>query len=315
MTRERLQPSGDGSLFGGLRNAVVITGAVLLTLFLGLLLSQGDGQQIRQVIPLLPTIVQQVAAELPTRVLPTFTPTPTATPLPPTAEPSATVTPSPTATATSSPTPIPVLPTPCPAAPEEWIAYVVVEGDTLADIAATFEASVELLVDINCLAGAAVTPGMLLYVPGSTADEVTCGPPPAWVRYLVQPGDTVFSLARRTGTSVIEIINANCLDFNARIYVNTLIYLPRLPATATPTPSPVPTNTPQPPPPPTATPQPPPPPTPTETPPPPPPTETPLPPPPTETPLPPTPTETPLPPPPTPTETPLPPTSAPPPTF
>jgi hypothetical protein len=57
-------------------------------------------------------------------------------------------------------------------------------------------------------------------------------PPANWTSYLVQRGDTLFSLARQTGTTVSTIRQVNCLG--DVLYYGTTIYLPARPV-ATPT--------------------------------------------------------------------------------
>jgi LysM repeat protein len=81
-----------------------------------------------------------------------------------------------------------------------------------------------------------------------TQTPIPCGPPPNWVVYIVQPGDTVFSLAARTGISDEALRFANCLR-NNNIRVGQQLYLPFVPPTLTPTATtqpPTPTDTPTP---------------------------------------------------------------------
>jgi len=57
-----------------------------------------------------------------------------------------------------------------------------------------------------------------------------------WATYIVQWGDTLYSLAPDTGTTVEELMLANCL-YDNRIYVGQILYVPRLlikPSTITP---------------------------------------------------------------------------------
>ncbi len=235
--------------------------------------------------------------------------------------------PSPVPSPTQGPTPTPpsvLYPTCTP--PAGWLPYRVRAGDTLYNLAWRAGTSPLLIQQANCLVGETLTVGRILYLPPqffATPTRVPCGPPPGWVRYIVQPGDTLWNLSVRLGVSVEAIRWANCMtDYTLR--VGQPLYLPAYPpplsptptrfptATRTPTPTPTGTQTPTP----TVTPTPtgtvtgtPTPtesPTPTETPPP---TESPTPP--TETPL---PTESPIPPTetPPPTESPIPPTEIPP---
>jgi len=49
-----------------------------------------------------------------------------------------------------------------------------------------------------------------------------------WPTYSVVWGDTLFSLARATGSTVEELMLANCL-YNDHIYADQILYVPRLP--------------------------------------------------------------------------------------
>jgi len=225
----------------------------------------------------------------------------------------------------------------CGEVPEGWLLYTVQPGETLASLAAATAATTAELAAANCLDGGELTAGMQVLVPRQPAAAL-CGPPQWWVRYQVQPGDTLGGLASNRGTTIDEILRANCRD-SLDLLAGQLIFLPPgfqggpsvplpqpsltplptatpvptvppLPTVAPPTDEPPPPDTPVPP---TDTPVPP-----TATPPTPPtavpPTATPEPPtavPPTDTPAPPTvapPTDTPVPP----TDTPVPPTAEPP---
>lgn len=69
----------------------------------------------------------------------------------------------------------------------------------------------------------------------------TCGPPPGWTVYTVQQGNTLFSLARWTNTTVAQVQAANCLSADI-IYIGQPLYLPAMPtATVTNTSQPSPT--------------------------------------------------------------------------
>ena len=74
----------------------------------------------------------------------------------------------------------------------------------------------------------------------SDALAATCNPPPGWVIYNVQPGNTLFSLARWTNITLEQLQQANCLNVNETlIYAGQPIYLPFIP-TQSPTSLPVP---------------------------------------------------------------------------
>lgn len=70
-------------------------------------------------------------------------------------------------------------------------------------------------------------------LPANQPFQETCGQaPPGWVVYLVKPGDTLFSLARWTGTTVAAIRNVNCLYGTLKAYEQ--IRLPFQPETTDP---------------------------------------------------------------------------------
>jgi len=63
---------------------------------------------------------------------------------------------------------------------------------------------------------------------------VQCTPPPGWLPHLVQPGETIFTLAWSTQTSALILMQANCRPA-PEVAPGDLLYLPPLPlATATP---------------------------------------------------------------------------------
>jgi len=72
----------------------------------------------------------------------------------------------------------------------------------------------------------------------------TCIKRSDWFIYQVQAGDILITIARATGTTVPELMLANCLP-DTRIYAGQLLYVPRLPTyTLTLTPSVTPSITP-----------------------------------------------------------------------
>jgi hypothetical protein len=53
--------------------------------------------------------------------------------------------------------------------------------------------------------------------------------PAGWVAYTVEAGDSLSLLAEQTGTTVDELVTANCLDNPDQIYVDFVIFLPQAP--------------------------------------------------------------------------------------
>ncbi len=222
------------------------------------------------------------------------------TPLP--GEPTYTASPSPTATST------PTVAAACPP-PAGWVAVIVQPGDTLESLAQAYNTTVKAIKQANCLTSNTIYPGSLIYVPGAPPPTaIPCGPPPGWVYYIVQPGDTLYSLSRAYGVSVPALQQANCMGNSTTIRVGQKLYVPNVTPAFTPTFTPEPTKTPVPSatPPPTGIP-----PTRTPTAIPPSPTGTAATPTPTPSDTPPPPTNTPIPPTETPTSTPAPPTATP----
>jgi LysM repeat protein len=73
-----------------------------------------------------------------------------------------------------------------------------------------------------------------------------CVPPSGWWARVVVSGDTLSGLAARTGTTVAELMSANCLA-GSDLYVGQVIYLPRPPTSPRPWPGLPPATTPAPP--------------------------------------------------------------------
>lgn len=94
--------------------------------------------------------------------------------------------------------------------------YVIQPGDTLASIAARFGVTVEDIVRVNPILAqpSAIYPGQIIHIP--LAGMV---PVPRGALYIVQPGDTVASIALR-----FNIPPGALLQFNPQITNPNLIY-------------------------------------------------------------------------------------------
>ena len=100
----------------------------------------------------------------------------------------------------------PPQPGPGPAPGPGTTAYTVQPGDTLYLIALQFNTTVAELRRLNNIVGDLIVPGQVLVVPA------TGGVPPATGdTYTVRPGDTLFSIAQRFGTTVTELVRLNKL--------------------------------------------------------------------------------------------------------
>lgn len=235
---------------------LILTGSVILTVLMGLFMAQLDTLFVHDGLP--------QESFFPVTLLPiigSLGDTPTATPFPTIALPTETATPppaSPTATPDGSvpqtPTAVAMLPT-CGQIPAGWVAYAVRPGDTLFALALNAGATVNEVRQANCLdENMPLYSGTTLYLPTTPPQRIPCGPPAWWVRYTVQAGDTMFSLAASRGTTVFAVMNANCLS-SSYLVAGKQIYLPPLAvpptatavvATATATLKPAPSATPQP---------------------------------------------------------------------
>ncbi|MCS7011380.1 MAG: LysM peptidoglycan-binding domain-containing protein [Anaerolineales bacterium] len=127
------------------------------------------------------------------------------------------------------PSPTMTLPAPSSACPPPagWQPYTVRAGDTLESIADLYQVSPEALGKANCLVTTTLLPGSLLYLPPRpTRTPIPCGPPPGWIAYIVQSGDTLYRLSRAYGISVAELQRANCLGGSTLIRTGQKLYVP-----------------------------------------------------------------------------------------
>jgi type VI secretion system secreted protein VgrG len=165
-----------------------------------------------------------------------LTPTPTRGVTPPATTASA-------AAPSFTPTPTPTI---CPI-PPDWQRYSVGPFDTVISIAQRFNLTPDQLVQTNCLNQLSVSMGQTIYVPAfrPTPIPVSCFPPFNWYGYIVQPGDTLSSIAYRYGISLYTLMRANCLS-TTYIYYGQTLYVPPIYPSVTLTPI-IPTFTPTPP--------------------------------------------------------------------
>ncbi|MCP4428170.1 MAG: LysM peptidoglycan-binding domain-containing protein [Chloroflexi bacterium] len=220
------------------RANIALVGGVILTVALALIMSQLDYLQTRPqpTVPAIARVTESAAVAPPQAAisLPTTTSSPTA---------------SPTLIApveTPRQTAVPIRPQ-CGNIPDGWVAYIVQRGDTLFSLSLDSGATIAQITQVNCLNMKQLVAGMQIFLPTKPPPRIPCGPPSWWVRYTVQKGDTMYSLAISRGTTVYAIQNANCF-FGEKLLWGRQIYLPPLPPTVTFTPTvpPPPTNTPVP---------------------------------------------------------------------
>jgi LysM repeat protein len=135
------------------------------------------------------------------------TPTPTGPP--------ATGTPGPAPTAT----PAPGGATPTPQTLTAPITYTVQPGDTLFGLARRYNTTVQAIMQINGMMDYFLRAGQVIWIPASGA------PPPGPIVHIVQPGETLLSIAQQYKTTVWAIMVANRLTSTA-IWAYQALFIP-----------------------------------------------------------------------------------------
>ncbi len=134
-----------------------------------------------------------------------------------------------TPTIQPSPTNTPPPPPACNP-PLGWVSATVLAGDTLTIMAARYQTTPEQLSQANCLLTQELIPGTTLFVPPvPTPTFIPCGPPYGWVRYIIQPGDTLYSIATRYGITTSQLQQANCLGYSTTIVAGKPLWVPNVP--------------------------------------------------------------------------------------
>lgn len=164
--------------------------------------SSGSGVQPQAVATLRPVVPQEV--------LPTATPVPPPAPAP---APTAIPTVAPTVAPTAVPAPVPAKPAPAPDPGYVYggggcrnVSYVVQRGDNLFRIALRYGTSVASIARLNGISNTA------LINTGRRLTIYACGTGGGSRVYVVQPGDTLYRIAVRFGTTVQAIQLANRLS-------------------------------------------------------------------------------------------------------
>ncbi|WCD91850.1 LysM peptidoglycan-binding domain-containing protein [Microbacterium sp. nov. GSS16] len=124
-----------------------------------------------------------------------------------------------------SPASAPSAPPTSPAAPAPAAVHTVVPGDTVFAIAKRYGTTVSAIMTSNGLGGSAmITPGQTLRVAAApaaapvSAVAPTAPPAAAPASHIVAAGDTLFGIARKHGTSVSALLQANGMGEGSIIY-------------------------------------------------------------------------------------------------
>jgi len=120
--------------------------------------------------------------------------------------------------------------------PEGWVAYTVKSGDNLTFLATRGNTTTSEIAEVNCLESDTIVIGAELFVPADsvsvdvpeTGTACQTDLPEGWTLYEVKEGDNLSLLAERTGTTLGEIMQVNCLDNESidTIVIGSQLYLP-----------------------------------------------------------------------------------------
>ncbi len=94
---------------------------------------------------------------------------------------------------------------------DEAIAYTVVEGEDIQTVAGRYDVTVEDIVLTNGLENEELTVGTVIYIPPKHARGYY---DPDKGTYVVAPGDDLYEIAKRFGTTVEAIGEANAMTSN-----------------------------------------------------------------------------------------------------
>jgi LysM repeat protein len=107
--------------------------------------------------------------------------------------------------------------------------YIVQSGDSLWSISRKYNTTVDELIRLNNLTSTNLSIGQKLVVPG-----IGTTPPPSSNVYIVQRGDTLWSIANKFNTTVTEIRNLNNLTSNT-LSIGQQLIIPGTGTTPAPT--------------------------------------------------------------------------------
>lgn len=104
-----------------------------------------------------------------------------------------------------------------PAPDDNFITYVVKSGDSLYRIAQQYNTTVKDIIELNNLNSTSLSIGQTLKIPVPTSKPTN--------NYTVQSGDSLYSIARKFGVTVQELIDANNLSTNT-LQIGQVLIIP-----------------------------------------------------------------------------------------
>ena len=110
--------------------------------------------------------------------------------------------------------------------PENGQIYIVQPGDTLFKIATNYNTTVSDIIELNNLGTTILTPGETLLLPNKDTNTENI--------YIVQSGDTLYSIAKRYNVSVDDLISSNnltttTLNVGKKLIIPTSTLEPEIP--------------------------------------------------------------------------------------
>ncbi len=121
-----------------------------------------------------------------------------------------------------------------PAAPTGPFEYVVQEGDSLLSIALRFGVTTNDIIVANTLADPnSVFVGQELIIPGYQPEVPPTPVPPQPYEYVIQSGDTLFSIAQQFNVTAQTIVDANTLRDPDNLIQGQVLIIPGYQGTAT----------------------------------------------------------------------------------
>ncbi len=106
-----------------------------------------------------------------------------------------------------------------PVTEEDYVVYKVVPNDTLYSIAKRFNTKVDAIKSFNNLTNNTLSIGQILQIPINNMEFV-------YQTYQIEPGDTLYSIARRYNTTVDKIMALND-DLSSFLMIGQVIKIPQ----------------------------------------------------------------------------------------